>query len=48
MAAVMMGIAGERAQHVAGRRMGTFHVALLDAFSEMTALDIVENMRILY
>ena len=47
LSAVMMGIAGEEASRMAGPRMGTFHMALLDAFSMMTDEQIFQNMHIL-
>lgn len=48
LAAVMMGLAGEEAGRIAGSRMGTFHVALLDAFSEMTDTQIQQQMKLLF
>lgn len=48
LAAVMMGLAGEEAERIAGSRMGTFHVALLDAFSEMTDTQIQQQMKLLF
>ncbi len=48
LAAVMMGLAGEEAGRIAGNRMGTFHVALLDAFSEMTDIQIQQQMKLLF
>lgn len=48
LAAVMMGLAGEEASRIAGSRMGTFHVALLDAFSQMTDAQIQQQMKLLF
>ncbi len=48
LAAVMMGLAGEEAGRIAGSRMGTFHVALLDAFSQMTDAQIQQQMKLLF
>lgn len=48
LAAVMMGLAGEEAGKAAGSRMGTFHVALLDAFSDMTDEQIGQRMQVLF
>ena len=45
LAAVMMGIAGERAEKEA-KGMGSFHTALFDAFSTMTADDVWRQQRI--
>lgn len=48
LSAVMMGIAGEEASRIAGTRMGTFHMALLDAFSMMTDTHIQQHMKLLF
>ena len=45
LAAVMMGIAGEQAEKEA-KGMGSFHTALFDAFSAMTADDVWRQKRI--
>lgn len=48
LSAVMMGLAGEEASRIAGPRMGTFHMALLDAFSVMTDEQIFQHMHVLF